>query len=108
MKIDDAEYVVLDVDVVELDRLAAIYAGGDRDAFLSQAIRVMAAREHADAASGSGPCPCSVRPRASLVGASICTGGRDICLARGSRGLLPRERQDVDQHGSADQAQTAR
>lgn len=47
MKIDDSEYVVLDVDVVELDRLAAIYAGGDRDAFLREAIRVMS-EQHAE------------------------------------------------------------
>lgn len=48
MLIDDSEYVVLDVDVVELDRLAAIYTGGDRDAFLREAIRVMAARDRAE------------------------------------------------------------
>ena len=35
-------------DVAELDRLAAIYADGDRDAFLRDAIRFMASRERAE------------------------------------------------------------
>ena len=48
MAIDSSKYVVLDVDVVELDRLAAIHAGGDRDALLRETIRVMAARAPAE------------------------------------------------------------
>lgn len=48
MPSDVPEFVVLDVDVVELDRLATIYAGGDRDVFLREAIRVMAALEQAE------------------------------------------------------------
>lgn len=48
METDISQFVVLDVDVVELDRLAAIYADGDRDAFLREAIRTMLARERAE------------------------------------------------------------
>ena len=35
-------------DVVELDRLAAIYSVGDRNAFLREAIRFIASRERAE------------------------------------------------------------
>lgn len=48
MEADISQFVVLDVDVVELDRLAAIYADGDRDVFLREAIRTMVTRERAD------------------------------------------------------------
>ncbi|WP_125129993.1 hypothetical protein [Microbacterium sp. 10M-3C3] len=44
-----AEFVEFEIgydDVAELDRLASIH-GGDRSAFLSEAIRVMGARERA-------------------------------------------------------------
>lgn len=42
------EFVVDSMDVIELDRLAALYTSGDRDALLREAIRVMAARERAE------------------------------------------------------------
>ena len=48
MAIDRAKYVVLDVDVVELDGLAAGCASGDREALLREAIRVMVARAPAE------------------------------------------------------------
>ncbi|MBF9335094.1 hypothetical protein G3N30_02255 [Microbacterium lacticum] len=42
------EFVVDSADVIELDRLAALYTGGDRDALVREAIRVMAARDRAE------------------------------------------------------------
>ncbi len=45
MSSDSSEFVVLDVDVAELDRLAAVYSRGDRNAFLHEAVRVMASLE---------------------------------------------------------------
>lgn len=42
------EFVLDGDDVIELDRLAGIYTGGDRDALLREAIRVMAARDRAE------------------------------------------------------------
>lgn len=67
MTSDSPEFVVIDVDVAELDRLAAIYAGGDRDAFLREAVRMMAALERAEALQIPMPCPAppSVAPAAA-------------------------------------------
>ncbi len=42
------EFVLSSEDVIELDRLAALYTGGDRDALLREAIRIMAAQERAE------------------------------------------------------------
>ena len=39
------EFVLESDDVLEFDRLAGIYTGGDRDALLHEAIRIMGARE---------------------------------------------------------------
>jgi hypothetical protein len=42
------EFSMDSLEVAELDRLAAIYAGGDRDALLREAMRFMASRERAE------------------------------------------------------------
>lgn len=42
------EFVLESDDVIELDRLAVIYADGDRDALLREAIGIMAAQERAE------------------------------------------------------------
>lgn len=47
MSIEVIEFVVDSGDVIELDRLAAIYTGGDRDALLHEAIRHMGSRDRA-------------------------------------------------------------
>lgn len=42
------EFVLELDDVLEFDRLAGIYAGGDRNALLHEAIRIMATRDRAE------------------------------------------------------------
>lgn len=42
------EFVLESDDVLEFDRLAGIYTGGDRNALLQEAIRIMATRERVE------------------------------------------------------------
>lgn len=42
------EFVLESDDVLEFDRLAGIYAGGNRNALLHEAIRIMATRDRAE------------------------------------------------------------
>ena len=48
MSSENVEFSLAPHEVAELDRLAAIYADGDRDELLREAMRFMASRERAE------------------------------------------------------------